>query len=158
MNEQIDKLFGRRVRVRACGLYWEGDKLLLVNHSGLTKGNFWAPPGGGVEFGQSVREALKQEFVEETGLIIEPGEFRFAGEFIKEPLHAIELYFEVNRLSGKIRVGSDPEMGEDSQILSDIRLMPFTEVMRLPGDERHGLFDLFPTEESLKTASGYWKI
>ena len=158
MNEQIDKLFGGRVRVRACGLYWEAEKLLLANHEGLSSGNFWAPPGGAVEFGQSVREALKREFVEETGLTIEPGEFRFAGEFIKEPLHAIELYFDVNRLSGEVRIGSDPEMPEGHQMITDIKFMNFSEIMGLPKEERHALFDLFPTEKSLKLASGYWKI
>jgi len=158
MNDQIDKLFGRRVRVRACGLCWEEDKLLLVNHKGLTNGNFWAPPGGGVDFGKSVGETLIHEFKDETGLNIEPGEFRFICEFINEPLHAIEMYFDVKRLSGEMTLGTDPEMPVDTQILSDIQFMHFREILDLPILERHGLFTHFPSEKSLKSASGYWKI
>lgn len=158
MNAEIDKLFGGRVRVRACGLCWNNGKLLMVNHKGLTKGNFWAPPGGGVEFGRTVKEVLESEFREETGLIIEPGDFCFILEFIEEPLHAVELYFDVRSVSGQLKVGFDPEMSSKSQILADSRFMTFSEIIELPGHERHGLFELFETEKALKTASGFWKI
>lgn len=158
MSDQIDKLFGWRVRVRACGLCWKNGKLLLVNHRGLTKGDFWAPPGGGVEFGKSIHETLKGEFLEETGLVVEPGEFRFVCEFIRETLHAVELFFDVTSLSGKLKVGTDPELPDESQILRDIRLMRYEEVVQLPANERHGLFTLFPTEKALRLASGCWKI
>lgn len=158
MNGQIDKLFGGHVRVRACGLCWQDGKLLMVNHRGLSAGSFWAPPGGGVDFGQSIQDTLKHEFRDETGVTIEPGEFRFVGEFIKNPFHAIELYFDVKWVSGEPGVGYDPEMASEAQILIDSRFMDIPEIMALPAHERHGLFDVFGTEKSLKSASGHWKI
>jgi 8-oxo-dGTP diphosphatase len=158
MNEQIDKLFGGKVRVRACGLCWNRGKLLLVNHSGLTKGSFWAPPGGGVDFGKTIIETLISEFEEETGLNVRAGNLKFVNEFIDQPFHAIELYFEVKLLSGDLKVGFDPELAGSEQIIKEIRFMGFDEIQALPREERHGMFNLFGTEEALKVASGYYKI
>jgi len=101
------------VRVRACGLCWDGNKLLLVNHYGLYNHDFWAPPGGGVEFGQSTALNLEREFAEETGIAIQTGEFQFLFEFIYPPLHAIELYFNVVVRAGSPITGIDPEMGSN---------------------------------------------
>jgi 8-oxo-dGTP diphosphatase len=158
MNAEIDKLFGGRVRVRVCGLCWEDEKLLMVNHKGLTDGNFWAPPGGGIDFGKTAADVLKSEFEDETGLVVESGDFRFIVEFINQPLHAIELYFDVKRISGELKIGHDPEMSAANQILSDTRFMAIKEILELPTQQRHGLFKPFNTEKSLKTATGFWKI
>lgn len=158
MNDQIDKLFGGRVRVRACGLCWQDNKLLLIDHKGITGGHFWAPPGGGVDFGNTIQDTLMNEFKDETGLTIKIGEFRFIGEFIHEPLHAVELYFDVTRIAGHLNLGFDPEMAESDQILADLRFMTFEEILDLPDHERHGMFRLFQTEKALKNASGYHKI
>ena len=82
MDKEVARIYGNKVRVRACGVCWQDDRLLMVNHASLTPTDFWAPPGGGVEFGQSIEEALKQEFIEETGLNITPLEFLFGCEYI----------------------------------------------------------------------------
>jgi 8-oxo-dGTP diphosphatase len=158
MNDQIDKLFGGKVRVRACGLCWSDGKLLLVNLTGLTKGSFWAPPGGGVDFGKTIPETLVREFEEETGLNVEAGDLRFVNEFINEPLHAIELYFDVKLVSGHLKAGFDPELVDSEQMIKEIRFMDFNEIQALPLEERHGMFTLFGTEEAFKQASGYYKI
>ena len=70
MNTEIAKIYGNKVRIRVCGLCWQADSLLMVNHSSLTNGDFWAFPGGGVEFGQTLDENLKREFMDETNLSI----------------------------------------------------------------------------------------
>jgi 8-oxo-dGTP diphosphatase len=97
MDQEITALYGKKVRVRVCGLCWEDNKLLLVNHRSLKPVNFWAPPGGGLEFGEKVENALKREFGEETGLEIAVTRFAFGCEYIQDPLHAIELFFHVKR-------------------------------------------------------------
>jgi 8-oxo-dGTP diphosphatase len=158
MNAEIDKLFGGRVRVRVCGLCWENEKLLMVSHKGINDGNFWAPPGGGIDFGKTVEEVLESEFADETGLIVEAGDFRFIVEFINQPLHAIELFFDANRISGELKVGHDPEMGAANQILCDTRFMTISEIIKLPEHQRHGLFRHFNTEKKLKKSAGFWKI
>src|SRR5690242_2543620 len=110
MDGEVAKIYGKKVRVRACGICWKGDTLLLVNHKGLSSPNFWAPPGGGVEFGESLEACLTKEFLEETGLKITTGKFKFGCEFIQDPLHSIELFFDVEIVGGKLQVGEDPEI------------------------------------------------
>src|SRR5258706_6221691 len=102
MDQEISTLYGQRVRVRTCGLCWKNNHLLMVNHSSINDKNFWAPPGGGVEFGETAIEALVREFTEETAITVKVGEFKFVSEFLKEPLHAIELFFEVFYESGEV--------------------------------------------------------
>ena len=50
----------------------------MVHHTALGKdGSLWAPPGGGMEYGESAHAALKREFMEETHLEIEVERFLF---------------------------------------------------------------------------------
>jgi 8-oxo-dGTP diphosphatase len=154
MDADVARIYGNRVRVRACGLCWQGSALLMVNHHGLTAGDFWSPPGGGVEFGNSVPETLEKEFLEETGLKIRPGKFRFGCEFIQQPIHSIELFYEVTVEGGKLITGRDPEI----QIIEAVRYMDFNQVKNLPVKEVHGIFRLTTTPLDLKNLSGFYRI
>ena len=102
--------YSDKLRVRVCGICLQDNKLLLVRHQ-ATIGNhaFWAPPGGGLEYGETVQECLKREFLEETGLQVEVIRFLYLNEFLQPPLHALELFFEVRVTGGTLRTGTDPE-------------------------------------------------
>src|SRR5688572_17010203 len=104
MESEIAKIYGNRLRVRVCGICWENDRLLLVNHQ-MPNGDFWAPPGGGLEFGEEAADALKREFKEEANLDIDVGSYLFGCEFIRQPLHAIELFFDVKAVGGLLKTG-----------------------------------------------------
>jgi len=158
MDSEIIKKYGDRVRLRVCGLCWEQDQLLMVNHIGITPGSFWAPPGGGVEFNQTAQESLIREFKEETNLLVTIGQFKFACEFINKPLHAVELFFEVFKVSGKLMLGKDPESEADRQILQDVRWLNFDQIQAIPEDERHGIFRLVQSVQGIKTLSGFYRI
>lgn len=158
MHSKIDEIYRNQVRVRACGLCWNNDELLLVNHRGLHAGDFWAPPGGGIEFGETAKLTLIREFQEETGLIVEVEGFRFACEFLKKPLHAIELFFHVRMVGGTLEVGLDPEVGVDQQIIHDVGFYPYGVIQEMKQVAKHGIFTLFKDSKSLKSASGYFKI
>lgn len=126
MKEAVDKLYGNKVRIRICGILIQEDKILLINHNGVGEnGSLWAPPGGGLEFGESSEQTLIREFKEETGLDIAVNEFLFVNEFFAPPLQAIELFFNVSVLGGKLSKGSDPEMTADKQIIQEIRFWNF---------------------------------
>ncbi len=136
---EIASVFGNKVRVRVCGILIENDKILLVNHQGLTSSNqFWSPPGGGIEFGESAVQCLVREFTEETDLIIEVVKFLFVNEFISTTLHAIELFFEVKAIGGTLKKGTDPEL--TSQIIKQVQFMPMEEVLELVTGEVHSIF------------------
>ena len=142
IQKTIVENFGNKLRVRVCGICIENDKILMVNHHSLTKGDdFWGPPGGGMDFGESVEENLKREFVEETGLKIEIEKFMCVHEYLCPPLHAIELFFKVNRINGKLNIGSDPELGKNEQIIKDVKFIPFAEIKGFGKNNVHQLFN-----------------
>lgn len=154
IEPKVAQEYGNKVRVRACGLCWQGSRLLMVNHSGLTKGDFWSPPGGGVEFGAPIDETLVREFKEETGLEINPGSFLFGCEFIEHPLHSIELFYEVTATGGKLITGSDPEV----QIIEAVRFIDFAQIKKLPEAELHGIFRKVHNESDLRSLRGFHRI
>lgn len=113
--------YSNKLRVRSCGLLVEKNKLLLVElNSPVTNQWIWIPPGGKVEFGETLEEALIREFKEETSLRVSAVKLMHVNEIIKPPLHAIEFYYLVQREEGELRLGADPELKEEQQILRDI--------------------------------------
>lgn len=154
MHPDIIKIYGNQLRVRVCGLCWQGDRLLLVNHRGIGAGDFWAPPGGGLEFGERTAQCLQKEFSEETGLRVSVGKFLFGCEFIQKPLHAIELFFHVAVEGGILKKGNDPEI----DIIEDVRFMSPREIGNIPAADRHGIFSLIQTVVDLKTLNGFFRI
>ncbi|MFN8336136.1 MAG: NUDIX hydrolase [Cyclobacteriaceae bacterium] len=158
MSPEIPDFYQHRTRIRVCGLCWQNDRLLMVNHRGLTSGNFWAPPGGGVEFAEGVHDTLVREFLEETNVKIKPGKLQFACEFIHPPLHAVELFFMVDYLGGEPGIGTDPESSADNQLITDVRFMNIGDILASPEKERHGIFRLVRTLADLKNLSGFHRI
>jgi 8-oxo-dGTP diphosphatase len=158
IKNKIVEAFGHRLRVRVCGLCIENGKVLLVNHHSLNEnGDFWGPPGGGMDYGMSAEENLKREFLEETGIHIEVDRFLFVHEYLSPPLHAIELIFLVRRLEGEINIGFDPEMKHDEQIIKDVRFMEFEDIWKLEHGMIHQLFENFTSEKELRNSGGYFR-
>ena len=158
IKEKIVEVFGNKLRVRVCGLCIENGEVLLVNHHSLNdKGDFWAPPGGGMDFGESAKETLKREFIEEAGISIEIERFLFVHEYLSPPLHAIELIFLVRRIKGEINIGYDPEMKQDEQIIKDVRFIEFGDIKNMNNGTLHQLFLNFESEQELRKANGYYE-
>jgi 8-oxo-dGTP diphosphatase len=138
MHPEIIEKYGNKTRVRVCGLCCSGKDWLMVNHKGLTDHNFWAPPGGGVDFGDSLEQALKKEFLEETGIEIKLIELLFVTEHIEKPLHAIELFFLVEQTGGKLTVGRDPET--HLRVIDNVAWLPNSSIGALPDNQKHKIF------------------
>lgn len=133
-NHQIDQLYGGRLRLRVCGFCIKNERVLLLKHHSKL-GDLWLPPGGGLEYGELISEALKREFLEETCLVVELESFVFATEFLKPPLHAIELFYQVAYISGTAQLGTDPE--SDAQLLLDLKWLTLKEIQELPEHQKH---------------------
>lgn len=130
--------------------------MLMVRHRGVgPTDTFWSPPGGGVQFGETVPNALIREFAEETGLTVEIGDLLFVNEFVQPPLHAVELFFAVRVTSGTLQRGVDPEMSSHRQIIDDVRLMDFAEIKRCLPNEIHALFRHCTTLNDVFQLRGY---
>jgi 8-oxo-dGTP diphosphatase len=142
MNEEIINQYGNQLRVRVCGICVQDHKMLLINHSGMNESQeFWAPPGGGLQFGETIEECLKREFLEETNTIISVGELLTVREFIKLPLHAIEFFYNVKIESGEVEKGYDPEM--KTQIIQDIQWLSFDEILAKGEDKSTDILNKF---------------
>lgn len=157
MTNPVHEKFGNQLRLRVCGICINRYGILLVNHRGLGKENFWSPPGGGIHFGETTVECLEREFAEETGLRVSVSDFLFACEFIDKPLHAIELFFLVTPVGGKLKKGSDPELGTQ-QIIEDVKYFSWNEIRLLKKGELHGIFSYLPDRSKIDRLRGYFKL
>lgn len=148
-------IFSGKVRVRVCGILINDDKILLLKHNSIgPAGYLWSPPGGGVSFGQSLHETLKQEFMEETNLVIDVGQYLFTNEFIDQQHHAIELFFEVHHVSGELKLGHDPELGPENQILTEARFFSYKELETIDSNAIHNAFNAANTRDKIAELRG----
>jgi len=157
MENEVHTYYGNKVRVRICGLCIVDENLLLINHSSITKTNLWAPPGGGLNFGESAEDCLKREFLEETSLKVEVGSFLFACELIRHPLHAVEIFFQVNPITTELTKGSDPELGSPD-IIKEVRFKSWKEIQAIPPNEIHGIFSFIDHPSKVALLKGYFRL
>jgi len=159
IQKRIVNEFGDKLRVRVCGICIKDDRILLVNHHSLNANDsFWAPPGGGMEFGSSAEENLRREFLEETGLQVEIEKFLFVHEYLAPPLHAIELIYEVRVIGGTLFTGHDPEMKKDEQIIKDVRYISKNEIQKMNKDSIHQMFLNVKDVAQIVGMSGYYRF
>ncbi len=101
-------MFNRGVRIRVAGILVRDNTLLLVAHK--KRGEvYWLLPGGGIEYGESLSQALKREFREELGIGIDVNEISVVCDSI-EPhgkRHILNIIFRCGYRSGDYRLGSD---------------------------------------------------
>ena len=135
----VAELYGQKTRVRVLGVLALENSFLFVNHAGLNAENvFWHFPGGGIDANETIKNALIREFREETGLEIEILNYLGIREYVKAPLHAVELYFSVKIISGQLMVGHDPELN----IIKDVAYLGKDELLKIPENQRSSsIFD-----------------
>ena len=102
------------------GIYIEDGKLLVIHKNGGPYINRFDLPGGSLEEGESLAEAMRREFLEETGIKIEIEEqigvvdFKFPSvwrDFTN--VHHIAVYYSVRKVGGEIGIPEQFE-GQDS--------------------------------------------
>lgn len=109
-----------KIRVRVNGLIFKDDSILLVHIKSPTNpAPFWMPPGGGLEFGETLEQALHREILEETGLKVTYSKLWYITEYIKAPWHAIEFYYYCETSGVQAKLGTDPEL--EHQMLQDLQ-------------------------------------
>ncbi|HPT08306.1 MAG TPA: NUDIX domain-containing protein [bacterium] len=102
------------------GILVSDNKMLFIKKSrGAYKGKYDLP-GGGVEFNEKIEDALRREFMEETGIVLKDIEFIGSSEYFCDylndlgevrKLHHVGLYYKVFGDCRKIKEEPD---GQDS--------------------------------------------
>ena len=100
------------------------DELLLIRRGTSPGRGLWSLPGGRVEAGETLAEAVTRELLEETGLTGVTGPLIGWVENVSERWHFVIMDFEVTVLDDHA-----PVAGDDA---SDARWVPLHEVSELP--------------------------
>lgn len=119
----------KKVSVRVSGFLVREGALLLVAHR--KKGEiYWLLPGGGVEFGESLKAALAREFREELGIDVDVGPLLFMCDSIdpRGKRHILNVSFRCEYRDGEFRLGDDRRLHDfgffSVQQIHGMRLYP----------------------------------
>jgi 8-oxo-dGTP diphosphatase len=91
----------------------EADRVLLIRRGTAPLLGEWSLPGGVLECGETLREAVVREAREETGLMVEPGEMLGVYERVirddekRVRYHYVLIDFLCRSSGGDLKAGSD---------------------------------------------------
>jgi 8-oxo-dGTP diphosphatase len=95
----------------AAALIRKDDQILMVRQRAPDGNEWWSTPGGAVENGEMLTDALVREVREETGLeVLDPGRLIYVTQWENIPEHhqAIAFVFEVKEWRGELQ-SDDPD-------------------------------------------------
>jgi len=113
--------------VRVAIVIIKEERILLVQHK--KKGRkYWLLPGGRVNFGETLIEAIQREMVEEANVEVKVGNLLFISDAISPDIdsqrHIINIFFEGEISAGELKIG-------DEEILERIEFVPITQLDEL---------------------------
>jgi ADP-ribose pyrophosphatase YjhB (NUDIX family) len=118
------------MRVRVTGAVVEDGRILLLNQDTGT-GRSWSLPGGKLEAGETLAEALVREMKEETGLDVEPGRLLYVCDHV--PAEVVHMTFEARRTGGML---GDVTAGADTTPIRGVDFVPVAKLPELGFSER----------------------
>ena len=88
----------RRISVRAIVL--QGNELLCVrqrpyNDLSRSINEHWNLPGGGLDEGETLRDCLQREMLEETGIAAKPGNLMYIQQFAHAGIEYLEFFYHI---------------------------------------------------------------
>lgn len=115
-------------------LVFNGGTILLTQRGKAPSKGMWGLPGGVVELGETVEEAVVREVLEETGIIVKPVELIAVFDSIHKDeeerylYHYILFEYICKYVSGEVSPSSDAPDARWVSIkdLDEVRIMPMT--------------------------------
>jgi ADP-ribose pyrophosphatase YjhB (NUDIX family) len=107
----------------------EGDRILLLNQDAGDRS--WSLPGGKLEDGETLAEALVREMKEETGLDVEPGRLLYVCDNV--PAQVVHMTFEARRTGGTV---GDIAAGADTTPIRGVEFVPVARLAELGFSDR----------------------
>ncbi|TCD47659.1 NUDIX domain-containing protein [Chlorobium sp. N1] len=133
------------VTLRVSALCIRDGSVLLIEHKSFAAGDpafpesYWILPGGGVERGETLEDAVRREMQEETGLSCRVGPLIFVKELLYpypgapgqgSRHHSLSLGFHCEVTGGETITGRDPEYPDDRQMIIRVDWLPISELSR----------------------------
>ena len=117
------------------------NKVLLVKRKNPPAQGMWAIPGGKVQWGETLKQALRREIKEELNIDIEPGRLIKVIEFVPKQENARFHYIILDYLA--TITGGEPKAGDDALAVKwfdrkELKNSPVTESTRTLLKEEFG--------------------
>jgi 8-oxo-dGTP diphosphatase len=113
-------------RIRSSAIVIWGDSVLLIKHQDPVTGfEWWVPPGGGLEDGESVYECAIRETYEETGLTVELAQILYLREFVEtsKSRHHFEVFILAASFKGEPTLANNSPLDPDYQYIKDAKFL-----------------------------------
>jgi mutator protein MutT len=128
-NSKIQNLKSKMLHpVPAIGaIILQGSEILLVRRGHEPGRGKWSIPGGSVEWGETLEEAVRREVLEETGLAVDVGEFAGISDLIVYKDNEITFHYVLINYFAEV-VSGTPVASSDAD---EVRWVPLSEVRNL---------------------------
>jgi 8-oxo-dGTP diphosphatase len=117
----------------------DGPRLLVIQRGRPPAQGLWSVPGGRVEAGETLAQAVAREVREETGLSVEVGPFVCVIERFGEDFHFVILDYLARVVGGTLQAADDA---------ADARWVNDAELAGLPTTE--GLLDVLARARAIR--------
>ncbi|MET7467066.1 NUDIX hydrolase [Nonomuraea sp. NPDC005501] len=115
------------LKVRVTGVLIEDERILLLDQDTDT-GRSWSLPGGKVEHGEPLSQALAREMREETGIEVDAGRLLYVCDHLPGgDTHVVHITFEATRTGGSLGAVD----GADTRLIRGVRFVPISDLPSL---------------------------
>ena len=110
------------------GVIFDGATVLLARRTQDPGKGEWSLPGGAVELGEKVMDALKREIEEEVGITVEVGGLvRVLDRIVYDERKRVRFHYVIADYWGW-RVAGEPRPASD---ISEVRFVPWTKLTEM---------------------------
>ena len=109
----------------------KNNKVVLVRQRKPNGRDVYIFPGGGIQKKEGIFSSAKREVKEETGLEIKTNKLLYIKELFSPNLHSLEFYVLAKISKGKLKLGQDPELEKNRQVLKEVLWVPINTLEKL---------------------------